>query len=95
MSTGFWIRCDPSVELIGVHVYNRPPWIVLQKQKPTCLRVRRIVEKGRWRVRFNIGPASCVELAKAFLGVPNFFIRTPFQLYNFLRKENCEKAQET
>ena len=95
MSTGFWIRCDPSIELIGVSVYDRPPWQILQKQNPTCLRVRRVIKKGRWRVRFNVGPASCVEIAKAFLGVPNFFVRTPFQLYNFLRKENCEKAKET
>ena len=88
MSTDFWIRCDPSVEVVDVQVYSRPPWQVLERLDPTVIRVRRVVAKGYWRVRFQVGPVSCVELAKAFLGVSRFFVRTPWQLYNFLRKEN-------
>lgn len=94
MSTNLWIRCDPSVEVIDVQVFNLPPWQILERLNPTVMRVRRVVTKGRWRERFHVGPMSCVELAKAFLGVSGFFIRTPLQLYNFLRKENCEKAKE-
>ncbi len=90
ISTNLWVRCDPTVELIDVQLYGSPPWRVLERLNPTVIRVRRIITKGRWRERFHIGPVSCVELAKAFLGVSGFFIRTPLQLYNFLRKENCE-----
>jgi len=89
-----WIRCDPSVELINVQPYSLPPWILLKHLNPTVVRVRRVVEMGRWRKRFFIGPLSCVELTKAFLGVPGFFIWTPLQLYNFLRREG-EKTKET
>ncbi len=32
------------------------------------------------------------ELTKAFLGVSAFFVRTPFQLYNFLRKEDGSRS---
>ncbi len=93
MSTNLWIRCDPSVEVIDVQVYALPPWQILERLNPTSMRIRRIVTKGYWREPFHIGPVSCVVLAKAFLGVSNFFVWTPLQLYNFLRKENCEKAK--
>ena len=94
LSTNLWIRCDPSVEVIDVQVYSLPPWQVLERLNPTVFRVRRTVTKGCWRSRFHIGPMSCVELAKAFLGISSFFVRTPLQLYNFLRKENCEKVKK-
>ena len=92
LSTDFWIRCDPTVELIDVQVYCQPPWQVLERLNPTAIRIRRVITKGHWRERFHIGPMSCVELAKAFLGISNFFLRTPLQLYNFLRKENREEV---
>jgi len=88
MATDFWIRCDPSVEIVDVQVYGSPPWQVLERLDPTTIRVRRVIAKGYWRVGFHIGPMSCVELTKAFLGIAKFSVRTPWQLYNFLRKEN-------
>jgi len=95
LTNNLWIRCDPSVEVIDVQVYSLPPWQILERLNPTVIRVRRMVTKGCWRARFHIGPMSCVELAKAFLGISGFFIRTPLQLYNFLKEENCEKAKST
>ncbi len=86
LDTDLWIRCDPSVEVIDVQAYSLPPWQILKRLNPTVIRVRRVVTKGHWRDRFHIGPMSCVELAKAFLGISDFFIRTPLKLYNFLRK---------
>lgn len=94
LSSNLWVRCDPSVEVIDVQAYALPPWQILERLDPFAVRVRRVVTKGRWRNPFHIGPVSCVELAKAFLGVSGFFVRTPLQLYNFLRKENCEKAKK-
>lgn len=95
LSTNLWVRFDPSIEVIDVQFYALPPWQILERLNPTAIRVRRIVTKGRWRERFHVGPMSCVELAKAFLGVSSFFVRTPLQLYNFLRKENCEKTERS
>ncbi len=94
LDADLWIRCDPTVEIVDVQAYSLPPWRVLERLNPTVIRVRRVVTKGRWRNRFHVGPMSCVELAKAFLGIPNFFIRTPLQLYNFLRKANCEETKK-
>ncbi len=85
---GVWIRLDTSVELISVDVYEDPPWEAMAYLNPTVKHVRRLVSKGPWRAKFFIGPMTCVELSKAFLGVSAFFVRTPFQLYNFLRGED-------
>ncbi len=86
-AVGAWLRFDTSVELIIPELYVDPPWESAKHLNPTVRRIRRLVKKGCWRERFHIGPMTCVELTKAFLGVSSFFVRTPFQLYNFLRKE--------
>lgn len=83
-----WIRLDTNIELIVPGIYFDPPWKILTHLNPTVKHVRRLVAKGYWRVKFHIGPITCVEAVKSFLGISAFFVRTPFQLYNFLRKED-------
>lgn len=83
-----WIRLDTNMELIIPEVNFAPPWEVLTHLHPTVKRVRRLIKNGSWREKFFIGPVTCVEHVKAFLGISAFFVRTPFQLYNFLRKED-------
>lgn len=83
---GAWLRFDTSVEMIGVEVYADPPWILRAHLNPTVVHVRRQVPKGYWRERWFTGPITCVELSKAFLGVRGAFVRTPWQLYQFLTK---------
>ncbi len=83
-----WIRFDISMEIVIPKVYFDPPWEAVAHLNPTVRRVRRLVKNGNPRELFFIGPITCVESVKSFLGVSAFFVRTPFQLYNFLRKED-------
>lgn len=84
---GIWIRIDPCFELIEAHAHETPPEkFVDPSLNPTVLRVQRMVPKGKLREPFFVGPMTCVELAKAFIGVRAPFVRTPYQLYKFLRK---------
>ena len=91
---GAWIRFDTGIELVIPEVYADPPWKIQKHLNPTVKHVRRFVGMGDWREIFHIGPVTCVELTKAFLGVSSFFVRTPFQLYNFLRKEDDQKCSQ-
>lgn len=86
---GIWIRIEPCFELVGVGAHASAPWdVVPEELKPTILRVERLVPKHKMREPFFVGPWTCVELAKAFVGVRAPFVRTPYQLYKFLRKKN-------
>ena len=88
ITTKTWIRFDTNMEVIVPEVYFDPPWKVVAHLTPTVRHIRRLVKNGDWREIFFIGPITCVELVKSFLGISGFFVRTPFQLYNFLRKED-------
>ena len=81
-----WLRFDTAIELIQFEIHVRPPQEVLAHLNPTVIRVQRRVPTGFMREGFFFGPITCVELTKAFLGVRNFFVRTPWQLYKFLSK---------
>lgn len=82
-----WIRMGTAVECIKLDATTEPPEVLLAPFSPKVLRVKRQVKQGVWREPFFVGPINCVELAKAFLGVRDFFVRTPYQLYRYLREE--------
>lgn len=84
---GAWIRLDTAIEHIDIEVGIAPPWLAQRHLNPTCVPVQRTVSNKYFREPFFMGPVTCVELSKAVLGVRNFFVRTPYQLYRFLRKE--------
>ena len=84
---GVWIRVDPCIETIVTDVLLESPAEALRTDlKVSLLSVRRLLKKGRVREPFFFGAFTCVELAKAFIGVRAPFVRTPYQLYKFLRK---------
>lgn len=87
-----WLQLGTAVEYIQLNLSSRPPWESLERLNPTAIRVRREVKIGPWRHWFFAGPVTCVELTKAFLGIGSFFIRTPHQLYSYLRKEREQNA---
>jgi hypothetical protein len=83
-----WLNLLPTFETLDVEVsYDpRPPWVKIPNvtiQKVTATR-------PLWSVRswFDIGPPSCVEIAKAALGINPFFVRTPYQLWKYIAKRN-------
>jgi hypothetical protein len=84
---GIWLQVDPCFEVIEVHAHEAAPWDLFPASvKPTIVRVRRIVRKGRMRKPFAFGPCTCVELTKALLGMRAPFVRTPYQLYKRVRQ---------
>lgn len=89
-----WLRCEPCLEMAELEVYADPPWkLVLPELRPTFLRVQRSVPYGKVRDVWQFGPCTCVELTKAFLGICAPFVRTPYQLYRYLKK-NEQVSQE-
>lgn len=84
---GIWVRIEPCIELAEAEAHEHPPWAMVPAHlNPTVVRSRRLAPKGRLREPFFFGPVTCVELAKAFLGIRAVCVRTPYQLYKFLRK---------
>lgn len=79
-----WQFVDPCLEIIktGVLWGATPPWEVYPQA--TVRRVTVLHRSGKVREKFFMGPVTCVELAKAYLGIGSWFIRTPFQLYKYL-----------
>lgn len=86
---GIWIRIDAAMEYADVEAYELSPFVLTHESlTPTFLRVQRAAPHGRLREPFHIGPLTCVELVKSYLGLRRFWIRTPFQLYKYLRKNH-------
>jgi hypothetical protein len=77
----FWLRIDPAMEHLDFTADIGPPWVSLAHLKPTVLRVTRAVPALKVREPWFVGPVTCVEIAKACLGMRDFFVRTPYQLY--------------
>jgi hypothetical protein len=83
-----WLVLRPDLELLESHIDfdPTPPW----EKYPGVTIVPVQVLKRAWKVRqwFFAGPPSCVEIVKAALGINSFWVRTPFQLYQYIKKRN-------
>lgn len=81
-----WLKVDAFAALTLAEIVfdPTPPWV--KDQSMTVVRVR--VARFAYKVRetFTIGPFTCVEHVKALLGIRKFWLRTPWQLYNYIRK---------
>jgi hypothetical protein len=81
----FWLVVDPGLE----HVDTKndwdpmPPWQRDPSATVMCIEVA--VRAKQVRDWFFFGPITCVEIAKAHLGICSAFIRTPWQLAQYLR----------
>ena len=83
-----WLRLTPTFELIELtlELDPTPPWIL----HPGCTAQKVQVLHRDYTVRqwFAFGPPSCVEVVKHALGINKFWLRTPFQLYRYIKKLN-------
>lgn len=81
-----WLVVDPGMECADAYLVmdSSPPW---ERNELKCFVQRVEISAPIARVRdwFHVGPVTCVELAKAFLGIRAFFVRTPYQLYKYVR----------
>lgn len=81
-----WLLLLPTSEMLQVELWlnSDPPW----KRYPG-LPVQKVttVRPYFWmRSRWEIGPFSCVEAAKSALGIRAFWVRTPYQLYRYIKQ---------
>ena len=83
-----WLNLLPTFETLDVEVsYDpRPPWV----KAPEATIQKVTATRPYWKVRcwFDIGPFSCVEIAKFALGINAFTVRTPWQLWKYIEKRN-------
>lgn len=94
---GAWLRFDTCLEFISVEVYAHPPWELIEpREKPTFVHYQGVIDHGKMRQRFFVGPITCVALTAAFLGIRlPFFCRTPYQFYKLLRRLNGPQVAKT
>ena len=81
-----WLVFRPNFEILENHIEfdPTPPWE--RYPEATFVRVKVLVKSWRVRQWFHFGPPSCVESVKNALGISKFWIRTPYQLYKFLKR---------
>lgn len=80
------MRVDPCLEFLLAEVHLKAPWETLPYPDVKYVHVSRIVKRGTVREPFMFGPVTCVEMAKAVIGIRAVFVRTPYQLFKHLRK---------
>lgn len=86
----FWTVVRPTFEFLEAETTldPTPPWVkypdVTTSQLVTATR-----RENSIRDYFFAGPQTCVEYVKAALGIRNFWIRTPYQLYKFIAARDC------
>lgn len=86
VSDQFWLLIDPGMECVVTETVFRPdaPWITTPGM--TVQRVVASCMEKRVRNWFFFGPVTCVEIAKAHLGLSSLWIRTPHQLHQHIAK---------
>src|SRR5262245_13322116 len=79
-----WVQLDGCLEGMFVSLRDKAPWEFVE-EGVTYIGLRRDAKLGHVREPFHIGPITCVDLAKAVLCIRKPLIRTPYQLYRYLR----------
>jgi hypothetical protein len=83
-----WLRMISNFESLNAEIEYGPdpPWA--GQEGVTVQKVTAVLPLGKLRSWFEIGPQTCVEMVKQALGINAFFVRTPFQLYRYIRRRN-------
>lgn len=83
-----WINVLPTMETLDVEISTDPRSPRMKCPQSTVQKVISVLPEGKLRSRFDIGPPNCVEVAKMVLGINAFFVRTPWQLYQYIAKRD-------
>lgn len=83
-----WLNIFPMFEMMDVEISTdpRPPWVKCPQS--TVQIVTSIQPFYRVRSWFDAGPSTCVEVAKTALGIRAFWVRTPWQLFKYIRRRS-------
>lgn len=81
-----WLNVLPTFEMMDVDICTdpRPPWVKCPNS--TVQKVTTLQPLDHVRSWFDIGPPTCVEIVKMALGIRAFFVRTPWQLFNYIQQ---------
>lgn len=81
-----WLSVLPTFEMLDVELGHdpTPPWV--RCPNSTVQKVTAIAPLMSVRSWFDIGPPTCVEVVKMALGIRAFFVRTPWQLHQYIAK---------
>lgn len=81
-----WLNVLPMFEMMDVDINyeSTPPWV--RCPDSTVQKVTAIAPLETMRSWWDMGPPTCVEIAKMALGIRAFWVRTPWQLYRYIQK---------
>lgn len=85
-----WIIVNPRLDTVLVDTsaysyYSLRDLVIGEATE--VLSVTAQVPIGRLRSPWHVGPITCVELVKGLLGIRAFWVRTPRQLYRYMRAQ--------
>ena len=84
---GVWVRLNPCYEIPTLESYLQEPLGAVGAEfKPTFFRVRKSIKTGGLKAPWVHGPITCVEAVKLVLCIRKAWIKTPYQLYTYLKK---------
>ena len=88
-----WLLVDPTLSHLRVAILDQyepehpASWIV--DEDATIIEARpEVADSYRSRAPWVVGPLTCVETCKQALGISDFWILTPWQLYRHLRRQH-------
>lgn len=85
MDRGVYVRMETCFSFPVLQAYLDHPWTLLPAHlKPRCVRVRKSL--GGLRTPWKFGPVTCVEAVKLALGYRAPLVRTPWQLYRYIKR---------
>ncbi len=83
-----WLRVTPTFEICEAEIDTSPAHPSLRFPGCTVQPVKILSKAYLVRQWFHFGPISCTEIVKAFLGINNFFVRTPWQLFRYIKQRD-------
>lgn len=88
ISDVMWLQMVPTYEMLNADICldPRPPWVKCPGS--VCQKVVAMRPLNSMRSWFDIGPNTCVEVVKMALGIRAFFVRTPYQLFNYIQRRD-------
>lgn len=94
-----WLHVDPTMDRARVVILDlfdgyEDPRAWVEDETARIFEAWPEPESDRLRTPWLIGPVTCVELVKAFLGIRSFLIWSPWQLAQALRKRRRQRESE-
>ncbi len=86
ISDVLWLVMKPTFEILESYIDSdpTPPWT----RFPGCTVQKVQVVSPAYKVRqwFHAGPIHCTETVKCALGINSFWLRSPYQLYKYIKR---------